>query len=73
MLNTSDYLWGVSYYDSKHGAIQNFTSNHRGGADQTTFVVDFAGKVLLTKTTKREPQNLTLKFTAGLTMIMPGG
>lgn len=55
VLNTSDYLWGVTYYDSKYRVIQNIASNYRGGSDLTTSIIDFSGKVLNTKTTTREP------------------
>ena len=57
VLNTTDYLWSIVYYDDRYRAIQTISNNTFGGIDQTTLVFDFAGKVLKTKTTTRKPSD----------------
>lgn len=51
ILNSSNYLWNVSYYDDKYRVIQNISQNTKAGTIRTTNVVDFPGRVLTTKRT----------------------
>jgi hypothetical protein len=51
ILNTTDYLWSVNYYDDKYRTIQTIAQNHKGGIDRITNKLDFVGKVLESKTT----------------------
>jgi RHS repeat-associated protein len=44
-------LKSVNYYDDKYRLIQNLSDNYKGGTDRVTYVVDFIGRVLKTKTT----------------------
>ncbi|MBI1767137.1 MAG: hypothetical protein HYR67_02040 [Bacteroidetes bacterium] len=51
VLGSSNYLWNVTYYDSKYRTIQNIAQNNKSGWDRVTNLLDFPGRVLNTKTT----------------------
>lgn len=51
VLGTANYLYSVIYYDELYRTVQTIAQNHKGGTDRTTHVLDFAGKVLMSKTT----------------------
>ncbi len=51
ILGTAAFLWSVSYYDDKYRFIQTTATNHVGGTDRVTNLLDFVGRVLKTKTT----------------------
>jgi RHS repeat-associated protein len=40
------YLNTVTYYDDKYRVIQTTSDNNKGGIDNTTFLYDFAGKLM---------------------------
>ena len=50
------YTWlkSVNYYDDKYRLIQSQVDNYKGGTDRSSSLHDFAGKVLMTKTTHIE-------------------
>ncbi|SHG40728.1 RHS repeat-associated core domain-containing protein [Chryseolinea serpens] len=50
------WLWGARYYDQKLRVVQTSASNHLGGVDRNTMVLDFTGLVLKSKTTHNVPQ-----------------
>jgi RHS repeat-associated protein len=57
MLNANNvWLWGAIYYDSKLRVVQTSESNHLGGVDRKTTVLDFTGLVLKSKLTHNVPQ-----------------
>lgn len=51
ILGTSNYLFGVYYYDNRYRVIQSITQNHKSGTDRITNKYDFPGKVMETKRT----------------------
>jgi RHS repeat-associated protein len=40
-LNTSEYQWAISYFDSKGRVLQVQSKNHKGGIDRASNVYDF--------------------------------
>ncbi|MBT1696050.1 RHS repeat-associated core domain-containing protein [Fulvivirgaceae bacterium PWU4] len=54
VLGEATYLWAVSYYDDKYRIVQSVTSNAVGGYDRATSILDFTGKVVLSKTTHQK-------------------
>lgn len=46
ILGSSNYLYGVNYYDDRYRALQTISQNHKGGTDRVTNRYDFTGKVL---------------------------
>lgn len=51
VLNTTNYLWTVNYYDDKYRVVQTTSSNQKSGYDRITTVLDFPGNPLKTRTT----------------------
>lgn len=51
ILGTSNYMYGVVYYDDKYRVVQTITQNHKSGNDRVTSKYDFSGKVLENKRT----------------------
>jgi RHS repeat-associated protein len=51
ILGSSDYLWNVTYYDSKYRTIQTIQQTLHSGNDRKTSKLDFTGRVLKTKST----------------------
>jgi RHS repeat-associated protein len=49
----SQWLCSSTYYDERLRPIQTVSDNLKGKTDRTTFVLDFVGKVLKTKTVHR--------------------
>jgi len=41
ILNSTNYLWTVNYYDDKYRLIQTISQNHKGGIDRFTDLYDF--------------------------------
>jgi RHS repeat-associated protein len=50
ILNSTNYLWTVTYYDQQYRPIQTKTQNHKGGIDRTTNLYGFL-RLRKTKTT----------------------
>jgi RHS repeat-associated protein len=41
ILETTNYLWSVTYYDQNYRTIQTITQNHKNGIDRVTNIYDF--------------------------------
>ncbi|HEY8936261.1 MAG TPA: DUF6443 domain-containing protein, partial [Cyclobacteriaceae bacterium] len=48
ILNSTNYLWNVSYYDARYRSIQTIAQHAKNGTVRTTNVYDFPGKVQYT-------------------------
>jgi RHS repeat-associated protein len=49
----SRFICAATYYDEKLRPVQIVADNLKGGTDRTSFVLDFVGKILTSKTTHR--------------------
>jgi RHS repeat-associated protein len=56
---TGGYTWlkSISYYDDKYRVIQTLGDNYKGGMNLTSYLLDFAGRILKSKAThvERDP------------------
>jgi RHS repeat-associated protein len=50
VLGTTNYLHEATYYDSRYRTIQTISQNIKGGWDRSTSLLDFAGRLLNSKT-----------------------
>ena len=66
ILNSSTFLYQVTYYDQKYRPIQGIQQNHLGGYEVTSSEFDFSGNILSTKTTHTGVETLTRKTTNAL-------
>ncbi|CAN5326153.1 hypothetical protein BH09BAC3_BH09BAC3_28490 [soil metagenome] len=66
---TGGFTWlkSVSYYNDKARMIQAVSDNYKGGTDRSTMVLDFAGKVLKTKSVHSE-NDVTWKDNVGIAL-----
>jgi RHS repeat-associated protein len=51
ILNSTNYLYSISYYDDRYRLVQNISQNHKSGIDRITNKYDFSGKVTETMRT----------------------
>ena len=60
----SVWLKSINYFDDKYRIIQIQSDNYKSGKDRTSSLVDFAGKVLMSKTTYTIPtsRGITRRF-----------
>lgn len=67
---TATYTWlkSINYYDVRKNLVQSISDNYKGSTDVTTNIVDFAGKVLKSRTVHDE-KDVTWKDLVGTTVV----
>jgi len=61
VIDTTEYLYKVTYYDNRYRAVQSVSQISYGGSQRTTNLYDFSGRILQTKTTQNKTGSSLVK------------
>ncbi len=72
VLNSTDYLYTVSYYDDKGRVMQTQATQYGGGTISTTNQYDFSGKVLVSLSKHTRPNQPDMTITTVMSYDVSG-